>query len=59
MKTTLSILALTMILSACAGNKTEITLTGDNNTINTSAATDRKSETSVDAAGSGYGSVSK
>ena len=46
-------------LSWCAGNKTEITLTGDNNTITTSAATDKKSDTSIDAAGSGSGSVTK
>ena len=55
MKTILFIFSL-LALSSCAGNKTEITLKGDNNTINTSAATDKTSETPIKVSGSGYGS---
>ena len=50
-------------LCSCAGTKSEQvpTITGDNNTItiNQAASVDKASETKVDAAGSGYGSVSK
>ena len=42
-----------LFLTSCAGNKTEITLTGDSNTINTAATTEKKSDTNLDAAGAG------
>lgn len=61
MKTAFSILALTMILSACAGNRSEQTPTinGNNNTvtINQTPSTEKSSKTDIDAAGSGYGDV--
>ena len=51
------------LLSGCAGTKSEQipTITGNNNTvtINQSAKVDKASETEVDAAGSGYGSVAR
>lgn len=50
-------------LSGCAGAKSEQvpTITGNNNTITINQApnVDKASETKVDAAGSGYGSVTK
>lgn len=50
-------------LAACAGTRSDQipTITGDNNTItiNQAASVDKASETKVDAAGSGYGSVTK
>ena len=50
-------------LSGCAGAKSEQvpTITGNNNaiTINQAPNIDKASETKVDAAGSGYGSVTK
>ena len=46
-------------LSSCAWNDIKITLNGDHNTVNTSSSTDKKSDTAVDAAGSGYGSIGK
>lgn len=55
--TLLFLLASALFLSSCAGNKTEITLTGNSNTINTAATTEKKSDTKVDAAGSGSGDV--
>ena len=59
-----TILALvTFTLSGCAGAKSEQvpTITGNNNTItiNQAPSVDKASETKVDAAGSGYGSVTK
>ena len=59
-----TILALvTFALSGCAGAKSEQvpTITGNNNTITINQApnVDKASETKVDAAGSGYGSVTK
>ena len=59
-----TILALiTFTLSGCAGAKSEQvpTITGNNNTITINQAPniDKASETKVDAAGSGYGSVTK
>ena len=52
-----------VFLSGCAGAKSEQvpTITGNNNTITINQAPniDKASETSVDAAGSGYGSVTK
>lgn len=61
MKTVFSILALAMVLSACAGNRSEQTPTinGNNNTItiNNTLNTDKASKTDIDAAGSGYGDV--
>ena len=59
-----TILALAMFaLSGCAGAKSEQvpTITGNNNTITINQApnVDKASETEVDAAGSGYGSVTK
>ena len=63
MKTTFSILALAMTLSACVGNKSEQvpTINGNNNTItiNQTPSVDKASKTDIDAAGSGYGAVSK
>ena len=51
------------LLSGCAGAKSEQvpTITGDNNTItiNQAPSVEKASKTSVDAAGSGYGSVEK
>ena len=55
--TLLFLITSALFLSSCAGNKTEITLTGNSNTINTAATTEKKSDTKVDAAGSGYGDV--
>ena len=53
----------TFTLSGCAGAKSEQvpTITGNNNTITINQAPniDKASETKVDAAGSGYGSVTK
>ena len=50
-------------LSGCAGAKSEQvpTITGNNNTITINQApnVEKASETSVDAAGSGYGSVAR
>ena len=61
MKTAFPLLALAMILSACAGNRSDQTPTinGNNNTvtINQTPSVDKASETKIDAAGSGYGSV--
>lgn len=61
MKTTFSILALSMILSACAGNRSDQTPTinGNNNTItiNQTPSVDKASKTNIDAAGSGSGDV--
>lgn len=58
-----SILLILIQLAACAGNRSEQipTITGNNNTItiNQAASVDKASETSVDAAGSGYGSVTR
>ena len=59
-----TILALvTFTLSGCAGAKSEQvpTITGNNNTITINQApnVDKVSETKVDAAGSGYGSVTR
>ena len=52
-----------LFLCSCAGNKSEtnLTLTGNNNTITTAQTptTHKTSETKTDVAGSGYGSVSK
>ena len=63
MKTAFSLLALAMILSACAGNSSEQipTINGDNNTItiNQTPSVDKASKTDIDAAGSGYGSVTR
>lgn len=42
-----------LFLTSCAGNKTEITLTGNSNTVNTTATTEKKSDTNLDAAGAG------
>ena len=57
------LLASFFLLSGCAGTKSEQipTITGNNNTvtINQSAKVDKASETEVDAAGSGYGSVAR
>ena len=50
-----SLLFSALFLTSCAGNKTEIAITGNSNTINTAATTEKKSDTKVDAAGSGYG----
>ena len=51
------------MLSGCAGAKSEQipTITGNNNTItiNQAPSVEKASKTSVDAAGSGYGSVEK
>ena len=51
------------LLSGCAGAKSEQvpTITGNNNTItiNQTPNVNKESETSVKAAGSGYGSVTK
>ena len=49
----LSLLSFSLILTSCTGNKTEITLTGDSNTINTAATTEKKSDTNLDAEGAG------
>ena len=61
MKTVFSILALAMVLSACAGNRSEQapTINGNNNTvtINQTPSVDKASKTDIDAAGSGYGDV--
>ena len=59
-----TILALvTFARSGCAGAKSEQvpTITGNNNTITINQAPniDKASETKVDAAGSGYGSVTR
>ncbi len=51
----LSLLSFSFLLTSCAGNKTEITLTGNSNTINTAATTDKKSDTNLDATGAGAG----
>ena len=63
MKTAFSLLALAMILSSCAGNRSDQTPTinGNNNTItiNQTPSVDKESETKVDAAGSGYGAVQR
>ena len=63
MKTVFSILALAMILSACAGSRSDQTPTinGNNNTItiNQTPSVEKASETKVDAAGSGYGDVTR
>lgn len=52
-----------IILSGCAGSKSQQvpTITGNNNTItiNQAPTVEKASKTSVDAAGSGYGSVKK
>lgn len=59
----LMILCVLVQLAACAGTKSEQipTITGNNNTvtINQSAIVKKASETEVDAAGSGYGSVTR
>lgn len=51
------------VLCSCAGTKSEQvpTITGNGNTItiNQTPSTEKASETKVDAAGSGYGSVTK
>jgi PBP1b-binding outer membrane lipoprotein LpoB len=61
MKTTLSVLALAMILSSCAGSRSDQTPTinGNNNTItiNQTPSVDKASNTDIDAAGSGSGDV--
>lgn len=59
-----TILTLTAFtISGCAGAKSEQvpTITGNNNTItiNQAPSVDKASETKVDEAGSGYGSVTK
>ena len=63
MKLSLSFLAILALLSSCAGNKSEQapTINGNNNTvtINQTPSVDKASETKIDAAGSGSGSVSK
>lgn len=66
MKNTLLKLLLVLCLLqlvACAGTRSDQipTITGNNNTItiNQAASVDKASETKVDAAGSGYGSVTK
>lgn len=51
----LSFLSFSFLFTSCAGNKTEITLTGSNNTINTAATTEKKSDTQLDATGAGAG----
>lgn len=52
-----------LLFSGCAGAKSEQapTITGNNNTItiNQAPSVEKASKTSVDAAGSGYGSVEK
>ena len=53
----LSAFTIALFLTSCAGNKTESTRTGNSNTINTAATTEKKSDTKVDAAGSGSGDV--
>ena len=55
--TLLFLITSALFLSSCAGNKTEIAITGNSNTINTAATTEKKSDTKVDAAGSGYGDM--
>ena len=51
----LSVFVAALFLTSCAGNKTEITLTGNSNTVNTAATTEKKSDTNLDAAGAGAG----
>ena len=50
-------------LTSCAGNSSEQipTINGNNNTvtINQTPSVDKASKTEIDAAGSGYGAVSK
>ena len=57
------LLASLFLLSGCAGTKSEQipTITGNNNTvtIHQTASVKKASETEVDAAGSGYGSVAR
>ena len=57
------ILSLLAILSSCAGNSSEQvpTINGEHNTItiHLTPSVDKASETSIDAAGSGYGAVTK
>ena len=57
------LIASLFLISGCAGTNSEQipTITGNNNTvtINQSAKVDKASETEVDAAGSGYGSVAR
>lgn len=57
------LLASLFLVSGCAGTHSEQipTITGNNNTvtINQAATVDKASETEVDAAGSGYGSVAR
>lgn len=61
MKTAFSVLALAMVLSACAGSRSDQTPTinGNNNTItiNQTPSVDKASRTDIDAAGSGSGDV--
>ena len=57
------LLASLFLISGCAGTHSEQipTITGNNNrvTINQTAKVDKASETEVDAAGPGYGSVAR
>lgn len=62
-KLILLILSSVFLLSGCAGAKSEQTptITGNNNTITIDQApsVEKASDTKVDAAGSGYGSVTR
>lgn len=57
------LILIALSITSCAGNKSEQvpTINGNNNTvtINQTPSVDKASETKIDAAGSGYGAVSK